>query len=147
VPRRALAALIAATAALGGCGEPASVPAGCLAGPDAIAAALETAPEPVRLEGTPISACVAAAGPAGQVEAVGGALVDVAARLADRVAHRHDSAAATRLGYLAGAVERGAGDPPGVHAELLRRLDQELERVDARSPAYREGRSAGARSG
>jgi hypothetical protein len=49
--------------------------------------------------------------------------------------------AATQLGYLRGALRRGAD--PGLHEELLRRFDQELLRVDTRTPAFRRGEAAG----
>jgi hypothetical protein len=143
---RALAAGLAVTVAAAGCGAGAELPAGCLAGQEAVLDALEAAPDPVRIEGTPISACFGQTGAAEQAPALG-SFVDAAATLADAVAQSHDSRSALELGYLIAAIRKGAGDPPGVHYELLRRLDLELERVDIKSPSFRKGQQAGAESG
>jgi hypothetical protein len=129
-----------------GCGAAQPLPAGCLAGSEAILDALEAAPGPVRVEETPISACLGQTASVDQAPALG-SLVDAAAGLADSVAEDHDSRSALELGYLIGAVRKGAGDPPGVHSELLRRLALELERVDTRSPSFRRGEEAGRASG
>jgi hypothetical protein len=130
-----------------GCGPADQPPAACLSGPQELLSALKTAPDAVTLDGTPISACLADTADPSASQAVGGDLVDAASTLATRVAEAHDSASATQLGYLVGAVRRGAGDPPGVHAELLRRLELELERVDVRSPSFRQGEKAGEATG
>ena len=130
----------------GGCGASTELPAGCLAGPEAILEALESAPKAVRVDGTPISACFGQTGAADQAPALG-SFVDAAASLAAAVAEDHYSRSALELGYLIGAVHKGAGDPPGVHYELIRRLDLELERIDTESPSFREGEKAGRVSG
>jgi hypothetical protein len=50
----------------------------------------------------------------------------VLTRAADHLAARarRDRAAAVALGYLVGAARRGAATTSGVHAELVRRLEQ-----------------------
>jgi coenzyme F420-reducing hydrogenase delta subunit len=133
-------------ALVAGCGAGQSLPAGCLAGPEAILDALETAPDPVTVEGTRISDCFGQTANADQAPALG-SFVDAAATLAAAVAEQHDSRSALELGYLMGAIRKGAGDPPGVHSELLRRLDLELERIDTESPSFRKGERAGEASG
>ena len=60
--------------------------------------------------------------------------MDVASGLADAVAESHDSASATQLGYLIGAVSRGAGETPTLNAELLRRMELEADRIDTDLP-------------
>ena len=78
---------------------------------------------------------------------MGANFVQTATELVTQVADAHDSASATQLGYLVGAVRKGAGDPPTLHAELLRRLELEAEGVDTKSPSYIEGEQAGETSG
>jgi len=48
-----------------------------------------------------------------------------------------------QLGYLAGALKRGSEQTQGLHSELVRRVDQELVRVDRTSSAFRRGERAG----
>jgi hypothetical protein len=143
---RAFSTGLAIVVFAGGCGAATELPAGCLAGPEAILEALESAPDPVLVEGTPMSACFGQTGAADEAPALG-SFVDAAALLADAVAENHDSRSALELGYLIGAVLEGAGDPPGVHYELIRRLDLELERIDTESPSFRKGEQAGRTSG
>lgn len=137
-----------AIVALAGCGnEAASLPDACLSSPDVIRQALKAAPDPVTLQGTPISDCLHQTGDAALSQSVGANLVQTATELVTQVEEAHDSASATQLGYLIGAVRRGAGDPPTLHAELLRRLELEAEAVDTNSPSYVEGEQAGETTG
>jgi hypothetical protein len=108
--------------ALAGCGSSSpALPVACTGAPSLFTAALASAPASVTLPGgTPISQCVAHAGD--QLESVSFALTPVADTLAARAAR--DSAAALQLGYLIGAVERGAARAGGSAAELVRRVDQ-----------------------
>jgi hypothetical protein len=132
-----------AAALLAGCGEDDELPAACREGRQAVTAALATAPGPVRIDGVAISACMTDAADTADVQLLGTAVNGAAAELADVAAERPDSREAVRLGYLAGAVERGSRQSQGLHSELRRRLEQELARVDRTSPAFRRGERAG----
>jgi len=123
------------------------VPVACKSGPDTIATALAGAPGAVEVEGTPLSGCLTPASDPADVQAVGASYVAVAADLAAVAREDSESPEATQLGYLVGAVRRGAGRTGGVHDELVRRLDQELSGVDTASAAFREGERAGLASG
>jgi hypothetical protein len=114
-----------------------------------VRAVLERAPQPVRLAGAPLSACLAPGSGGAELQAVGTSFVGAAADLAEPAARRPESEAATQLGYLVGAVRRGAGRPDfqGIHTELVRRVEQELARVDPGSHALRGGLEAGWRTG
>ena len=146
---RTLAALLTGLA-LAGCGredEP-ELPAACRLGPDAVRQALRSAPQAVRLDGaTRVSDCLIRTGEAGDVLLVGEIYLDVAAGLANDAQANPVSPAALQLGYLVGAVRRGAGETQGIHDELVRRLEQESARIDTRSAAYRRGERAGLQSG
>src|SRR5205814_4269449 len=48
---------------------------------------------------------------------------------------------------LVGAVHRGASKTAGIHYELERRVEQELNGVDVRAPEYLRGERAGETSG
>jgi hypothetical protein len=111
---------------LAGCGssEPTPVPAACLDEPAAIERALTRVPAAVRLrDGTPLSRCVHLAAPRdGDLQALGVSLMRVADGL--RAPALADEDAAMRLGYLVGAVRRGAAKTPGLAAQLARRIEQ-----------------------
>ena len=111
----------------------------------AIAAALRAAPAPVKLaDGTRLSTCVDHARDDGQIQTVGA----VYTRVADGLAHRmqSDRAAATQLGYLIGAAQRGARRSNGIHLELVRRLEQSLG-VSGPPPAHRSAFQNGLATG
>jgi hypothetical protein len=110
--------------ALFGCGAPSdSTPVACLEGGAAYLAALKDAPGPVELpDETPISSCLVENQKAGDLAAVGGALVTAATRLDAEARAEPGGAANLRLGYLLGAAERGADGTSGIHADLIRRL-------------------------
>jgi hypothetical protein len=137
----AVLVLVLALAA-GGCGAgQAKYPPECSDGPPALRSALAQAPDgDVAMSGVKLSDCLVPSGDAGPLTVFGGAVIDVAARLADR-AHAGDERAELELGFLRGALYRGADS--GLHDDLLRRLDQELLRVDVTSAAFRRGESAG----
>jgi len=116
-------------------------PAECSDGTRALRTALARAPDgDVSLEGVKLSDCLVPADDAGPLASFGGAVISVAAPLVERARHG-DQRAALQLGYLHGALARGAD--PGIHDELLFRFDQELISVDKRSPAFRRGEAAG----
>jgi hypothetical protein len=109
--------------ALVACGEQQRpVAASCTTGAGVIERALAAAPRAVRLpDGTRLSACVAEANTDAELQTTGLVLTNAADRLAERAMHG-DAVAALRLGYLAGAVRRGAQRTAGVGAELERRI-------------------------
>ena len=125
------------------------LPLACGVGPETVRNALEAAPRPVRIDGTPLSACLAPASDGTDLQAVGTSLVGAASELAGAAERRPEGEAAMRLGYLVGAVQRGAGraNAQGINSELVRRIEQELALVDPGSRAVREGLSAGRTSG
>ena len=126
------------------------LPAACSAGRDPVLGALEAAPRPVRLDGTPLSACVRPSGTSGgDLQTAGASLVSAASALADAAARRPEGPDALRLGYLVGAAQRGAGGPgaPGTSTEMVRRIELELDAVPARSRAVEQGLRAGRRTG
>jgi hypothetical protein len=137
----ALVALVLAVPAVACRESDAKYPPECSNGTGALRAALANAPDgDVSLEGVKLSDCLVPADDAGPLAAFGGSVIAVSAPLVRR-ARRGDVRAAVELGYLHGALERGAD--PGIHDELLFRFDQELIRIDRRSPAFRRGEAAG----
>jgi hypothetical protein len=149
MPRAGLSLLAACILALPGCGGDDSdgVPGACANGADAFRAALRAAPGPVRVDGVALSDCLSDTSEPENLQLVGGFFVEVAAGLADEARQRPSGRAVLELGYLVGAVRRGASDTQGVHYELLRRLDQELGPLDTRTSAFRRGLRAGRRAG
>jgi hypothetical protein len=141
----AAAALAAIVAAGCGGGEPASPSPACTESPEQIVRALASAPGHVRLaDGTPLSECVERAFDDGELQDLGASLTPAADELADRATPD----AALQLGYLIGAVHRGAARTNGVHAELVRRLEATARRQDdALTAATRRGISAGEADG
>ena len=130
-----------------GCREAdAKYPAECSDGPRAVRAALARAPDgDVEIEGTvKLSDCLVPSDDAGPLASFGGSVIAVATPLVER-ARRGDERAALQLGYLYGALERGADS--GVHNELIFRFEQELIRVDRSAPAFRRGEAAGRERG
>lgn len=151
-PRRGacLAAALAGAALAAGCSrqDESSIPVACTEGPEPIRAALARAPAEVRLDGgTRLSSCFARASDPADVQTIGASLISVAEDLAAEARRQPEGAGARRLGYLIGAVRRGAGRTQGIHDELVRRLDQELTVVDTGSAAFRQGEAAGRESG
>ncbi len=105
-----------------GATTPAPLSAACLGDSADVLAALQRAPQAVRLAGdTPISQCVSRAGDA-DLQALGVTLTRAADAL--RARSSSDPVAALRLGYLVGAVRRGAAQTPGIAAQLARRVQQ-----------------------
>ncbi|HEX2234493.1 MAG TPA: hypothetical protein VHG69_14140 [Thermoleophilaceae bacterium] len=127
-------------------GDEQPVPAACSAGPAAVRTALQDAPGPVRLEGVSLSDCLVEGASGGELQAVGTSFVRAASALAPEARRNPEGRAALELGYLVGAARRG-GSTQGVHAELLRRMEQEVGGIDARSDAFRRGERAGRSEG
>lgn len=123
-----------------------SLPAACLAGEKNLQAALVEAPGPVELDGTPLSGCFVESSAPAEIQDVGATFLAVAADLGTAAAEQPEGDEALRLGYLVGAVRRGAARTQGIHTELVRRLEQEAAPV-ADSTAYARGERTGRRSG
>jgi hypothetical protein len=121
--RRSSIALVAAIVLLvAGCGakENDLAPAACLVSNQGYLRALERAPAEVRLAGTtPISDCLVPEQDAGQLANVGQEMIIAATKL-NAEARRGSDAAALQLGYLIGAVSKGAD---AIHTDLVRRLN------------------------
>jgi hypothetical protein len=138
-------AALAIALAIGGCSDDdsARVPVECKEGADEVRAALARAPARVELGGTALSDCLTRGSGSADLQQVGAAYIGAATGLADAARLRASAPEALQLGYLVGAVERGAARTQGVHDELRRRVEQELTGVDTRSAQYRRGYAAG----
>jgi hypothetical protein len=146
--RSAVAAALACAAALGACSSDAHPPpAACTDGPGPLRRALASAPAKVTLDGAPLSDCFTKGSDADDIQRVGSAWVSVAADLARAARRRPEGPAALRLGYLVGAARRGAGNSPGLHMDLVRRVEQEARPFEDDSSALRAGLRAGERVG
>jgi hypothetical protein len=144
-----LACLALVAAVLGGCGsDPKPLADACTRDGARIERALHRAPARVTLEGTPLSDCVEAATGAADLQSVGATFTDAGSALARRAPRNRD--AALRLGYLVGAVERGAARTAGFEDELTFRMKTFLEDADIRGrqrAAVDTGLRAGRRGG
>src|SRR5262245_63045553 len=126
--RRGAAAGGIAASAIGavliaGCGssQPEQAPAACLVSNQGYLRALDRAPAPVRLGGTtPISDCLVPEQEAGQLGTIGHEMIVAATKLNAAARQDPGGPAALQLGYLIGAVSKGA-DP--IHADLVRRIN------------------------
>jgi hypothetical protein len=101
----------------------------------------------VKLGATRPSKCFAHAADSAQVQEMGATFVEVAQSLAVRARAAPHSPAALQLGYLLGAMHRGAGRDFGVYYEAVRRVQSETAGMAARSPEFVRGERAGERSG
>jgi hypothetical protein len=117
--------LLASIALIAGCGsDGAETPAACLGPAGTYLEALEEAPGEVRLEGTTaISDCLVPSQDGGELSQVGSATVGAATRLNSEARRAPSGDATVQLGYLVGAVQEGAAETGGIHADLVRRLD------------------------
>jgi hypothetical protein len=121
--RVALALVAAAIALIAGCGssQDDQAPAVCLVGNEAYLKALEKAPGPVLLGSTtPISDCLVPQQEGGQLASIGQEMVVAATKLNGEARRDPGGPASVELGYLLGAVSKGA-DP--IHTDLVRRLN------------------------
>lgn len=148
--------VLLASLALAACGEDdVATPTACLQGPDKIATALVTAPDPVMIDGTmPISGCLVGDQPTGDLVTFGTDAVIVATRLGSAAGGSGPEAikAAIQAGYLVGAMEKGAETSAGIHSALVDRVESaatnELERSgDGAQVHYDAGLEAGLKYG
>jgi hypothetical protein len=124
VPNR-VAVLLAtgAIALIAGCGgsQNDQAPASCLVGNEAYLRALTRAPAPVLLGSTtPISDCLVPEQSQGQLATIGQEMIVAATKLNAESRRDPSGHAPVELGYLLGAVSKGA-DP--IHTDLVRRLN------------------------
>ena len=123
MPRRSsIALLTVAIVALVGCGTKKNdlAPAACLVPNQAYLRALERAPAEVRLAGTtPISDCLVPEQDGGQLANIGQEMIVAATKL-NAQARTGSEPATLQLGYLIGAVSKGAD---AIHTDLVRRLN------------------------
>jgi hypothetical protein len=120
--RSSIALVVAAALLVAGCGTKKNdlAPAACLVSNEGYLRALERAPAPVRLAGTtPISDCLVPEQDGGQLANVGEPMIIAATKL-NAEARRGSDAATLQLGYLIGAVSKGAD---AIHTDLVRRLN------------------------
>lgn len=142
-----VAALLAA-----GCGSSDdSTPVACLEGAGTYERALKAAPDEVLLEDeTLISECLTRNQTGGDLSRVGEAMIETATALNAEAREDPGGAANLQLGYLLGAVERGAEESEGIHSDLVRRLVVAARFVPDKQasppgfiPTYSEGFKAG----
>jgi hypothetical protein len=105
----------------------------------------------VRLGGeTPISSCLVENQKGGDLSRVGLALVKTATISNARARAQPGGQANVALGYLVGAVEKGAEDTNGIHADLVRRIEAAAEFSPGGGPlpaAFRSSYSRGLQAG
>ena len=152
--RSAAAAMLLAALLVAGCGSKSNdeAPAACLATHQVYLRALERAPGQVRLEGTtPISACLVPEQEAGQLANIGHEMVVAATKLNIEARRDPAAAASVQLGYLLGAVAKGAD---AIHTDLVRRLNSAARFSEGGGTlpagferAFGRGYAAGQRSG
>jgi hypothetical protein len=144
--------LLAPLVLLAGCSSEATrFPPACLAGDEAVQAALAAPPEQVRVGGFRISTCVRRARNDGDLQNLGLQLTAVADRLAVQARDEDDPELARQLGFLAGAVRKGTGTDSGIAVELGRRVALTAEklsrsRAEVRA-ALQRGLEAGGQAG
>ena len=149
-PRTTLAALLAGAVAAG-CGgmDRPPVAVSCTEGPDTVTEALADAPRQVTLpDGATISACIRNARSDAQLQNVG-IVFSQAAEVLELEAST-DPRAALRLGYLVGAVRKGAQTGSGIQDELVRRIERSAAldgAGDEEVAALNEGIAAGEERG
>ncbi len=154
--RRLALSLIGLALIAAGCGSSEEkTAAACFGGAAAFSRALTRAPAAVELEGeTPISACLTPNQSAGDITRLGKALLGSTTTLNAQARGNGGESAARRLGYLIGAVQRGAEDTGGIHTNLVARLEAAAEFSPGGAPipatirtAYVGGVAAGHSSG
>jgi hypothetical protein len=154
-PRRLASVALAGLALVApGCGSShgEETPTACLAPTSTYLRALEAAPGPVRLEGeAAISDCLVSSQGGGQLQNIGQTLVVTATKLNAEARRDPGGPAALQLGYLMGAVNKGADL---IHTDLVRRLNAAAQFREGGGPLplqfqrpFARGYAAGRRSG
>ncbi len=147
-----LAGTVCLSLAVAGCGSSDdSTPVACLEGAEAYQQALGAAPGEVLLgDETLISECLTRNQSSGDLTRVGEALIETATELNSEARAEPGGGANLQLGYLLGAVERGAEESEGIHSDLVRRLVVAARFVPGKQasppgflPTYSEGFEAG----
>jgi hypothetical protein len=121
--RVAAALLTGALIVIAGCGssQDDQAPASCLVGNEGYLKALQRAPGPVLLGSTtPISDCLVPQQDGGELANIGQEMIVAATKLNGEARRDPAGPASVQLGYLIGAVSKGA-DP--IHTDLVRRLN------------------------
>jgi hypothetical protein len=152
--RVAVALVAGAIGVIGGCGnsQDDQAPAACLATNGSYLRALERAPGSVLLGGTtPISDCLVPEQEAGQLATIGQEMIVAATKLNAEARRDPAGPASVELGYLIGAVSKGADS---IHTDLVRRLNSSarFSETGGTQPAsferaFGRGYAAGQRSG
>jgi hypothetical protein len=145
VRRVLVVALIVTLAGCGGSHHNEKLPAACSQGFGLVLHALKSAPGAVAMDGTPISHCFNLGASSDDAEIVGTNLLAAAQQLQTQ-AGAGKSAAATQLGYLIGAAQRGA-KRNGLGDEIVRRLEVQASVPAAEQTAYKTGLQAGLAGG
>ena len=109
----------------------------------------------MRLAGdVPISSCLVESQQAGELTRLGVALVRTTTTLNEWARKAPEGEAAVELGYLVGAVEKGAEDTSGIHSDLVRRIEAAATFSPGGAPlpgafdaAYQRGMQAGRETG
>jgi hypothetical protein len=123
VRRAAALALLLVVAGCSSDDDEPTTPVACLQPAAGYLQALEAAPAAVRLDGTtPISDCLTRGQGSGELANVGESMVSAATQLNAGARRAPGSPASLQLGYLVAAVEKGAAETGGIHADLVRRL-------------------------
>jgi hypothetical protein len=138
-----IVSLLSLSIVVAGCGAPGdSTPGACLQGPSFYVHHGRG--------GVLVSECLAQNQTAGDLAAVGDAMLTATTKLNAEARAKPGAAANLRLGYLLGAAQRGAGGTAGIHTELIRRLSAAARYSPENSPlpatfwrAYRQGFEAG----
>jgi len=118
--------LTVALLAAAGCGsaDEDTTPVACLSGERSYLEALADAPGAVRLNGgVAISDCLVENQSAADIERVGLTLLGVATELNESAPQDPGGDPPLQLGYLVAALQRGAEETGGIHAELVRRVE------------------------
>lgn len=134
--------------ALAACGDRMPPAQACIqAQPADVLQALRHAPGRVALaDGTPLSQCVRRTIDDSRLQALGATLTSAADTLAQGM--RTSDAAAFRLGFLIGAIDRGARQAAGLQGDLANRIAGAAPPDGGpRRAALMRGRAAGLRGG
>src|SRR4051794_28776407 len=121
------------------------IPVACLDGN--VPKALASAPGEGRVEGTKLSDCFTRDAEPAEIQEVGAVFISATEELASEARARPRSRAALELGYLIGAMRHGSDHTQGIHYETRRRIEQELEGVNTRTPEFVQGERAGESNG